>query len=394
MAKKNGNGGGTIRKKVITRDGKTYQYWEGRITAGYDPATRKQIQRSFSGATQAEVRRKMQAVLVSLDNGTYQAPNKITVEAWLSEWIKTYCEPRLKPLTIEAYLIESRNYIIPYIGSLQLQSVRGAHIQKLYNALIEKGLSTKTVKNVRGILSKSFSVAKKQGLIAINPVDAAEVPKGMRHEIKPLTISELPLFLEAISGHPLENFFAVCLFCGLREAEALGLSWQQVDFDNGTITICQQLQKSKLKGVPYHIEKSTKGGRDRTIMPPPEVFDYLRREQQKQRINKMRVGGLWSNPNDLVFTNEGGRYLTVDYVYKRFKAIAEAIGRSDLRVHDLRHTCATTAIAAGVNPKAVQQMLGHADISITLNIYTHTGEEMKQQAAERVSAFYKQLKEG
>lgn len=234
MAKKSAKGGGTIRQRS---DGR----WEARYTVGRDPGTGKQVQRSVYGATQKEVRQKLAQAVAALDNGTYQAPNKITVKEWMTEWLTTFCANKVKPLTYQSYEAIIKNHVTPAMGAVELQAVKGTHIQRLYNSMTAAGLSGKTVKNVGAILHKAFSVAVKQGIIQFNPCDAAELPKVERREIAPLTDEEIPLFLSAIDASPMRNAYALCLFAGLREGECLGLSWDQVDFEQGRITISQQL---------------------------------------------------------------------------------------------------------------------------------------------------------
>lgn len=381
-------GGGAIRKKTVTRSGKEYAYWEARITVGRDPGTGKQLQRSFTGKTQKEVRERLQAVAVEVSRGTYQAPSKITVSAWMEEWLTTFCANKVKPLTRQSYAAIIKNHIAPALGAVELQAVRGTQVQKLYNSMTRAGLSGKTVKNVSAVLHKAFSVALKQGIIAANPCDAAELPKVAHKEIRPLADDEIPLFLSAIDGSPMRNAYALCLFAGLREGECLGLSWNQVDFEKGRITVSQQLQREKVKGGRYYIAPSTKSGKPRTVEPPRIAFEYLRAERVKQMENRLKAGPMWSNPDDLVFTDETGGHYAIHTFYKRFKAIAASIGRPDARPHDLRHTAATVAIASGADVKSVQELLGHATASFTLNVYAHTSEQMMKDTAARVQSYY------
>ena len=123
----------------------------------------------------------------------------------------------------------------------------------------------------------------------------------------------------------------------------------------------QQLQRSKEK----YIQESTKGGRARVIEPPAIAFEYLRDEQERQFNNRVAAGDDWHNGWNLVFTNEIGGQIAIHTFCKRFKAIAESIGRPDLRPHDMCHTCATAAIANGADIKSVQDLLGHATASFT-----------------------------
>lgn len=377
---RNAQGGGTIRQRP---DGR----WEARYTVSRDPGTGKQIQRSVYGSTQKEVRQKLAQITAAIDKGVYQAPNKITVSTWMEEWLSTFCANKVKPLTLQSYQAITRNHIVPAIGAVELQAVRGAHIQRLYNSMTAAGLSGKTVKNVGAILHKALSVALKQGIIAANPCDAAELPKAGYREIRPLADDEIPRFLAAIDGSPMRNAFALCLFAGLREGECLGLSWGQVDFEKGKITISQQLQKSKANGE-YYIAPSTKSGKPRTIEPPPIAFQYLKAERVKQMENRLKAGPAWNNPDNLVFTDEAGSHYAIYTFYKRFKAIAASIGRPDARPHDLRHTAATVAIASGADIKSVQDLLGHATASFTLNVYAHTSEQMMKDTAARMQSYY------
>ena len=280
---KNAKGSGTIRQRP---DGR----WEARFTVGRDPGTGKQAQRSVYGSTQKEVRQKLAQITAAIDSGTYQARNKITVSSWFREWLDTFCANKVKPLTKESYEGIVKNHINPAIGAMELQTVKGRHIQKIYNTMTAAGLSGKTVKNVSAVLHKAFSVALKQGLIISNPCDGAELPKTVPHEIVPLTDDEIPKFLDAIADSPYKNAYALCLFAGLREGECMGLSWKQVDFQRGRISVNQQLQKGKAKGSGYYIMPSPKSSKPRTIEPPPVTFAYLQAERVKQMERRFAAG--------------------------------------------------------------------------------------------------------
>lgn len=385
MAKKNANNGGSIRQRP---DGR----WEARVTIGTNPATGKPVRKSLYGSTQKEVKQKMTALLSDLDKGTYQEPSKMTVAQWFDEWLTTFVEPTLKPMTVEGYQKIIKNHIKPYIGAMPLRTVRGTHVQTIFNTMLKNGNSPKTIKNVSAVLHKSFSVAIKQGLITQNPCDSTELPKQQRQEIKPLTDAEIPLFLSAIENEEFRNVFAVCLFAGLRRGEVLGLTWDCVDFKRGEIHITQQLQKHK--GVGYTLVPYTKSDKSRTVKPPLICFDYLKDEKVKQAQNKLKAGQAWGNKDNLVFTDALGNSRAFDTVYSHYKKVATAIGRPDSRLHDLRHTCATTAIACGADVKSVQSMLGHATASFTLNVYCHASEQMKQDTADRMQSYFDNIKVG
>lgn len=378
------NGEGSIRHR---KDGR----YEARITVGVDPQTGKLKRRSIYGRTQKEVRQQMTATLRDLDTGNYQEPDNIVLDAWLNEWLTTFCKNKVKPLTYQAYTGLIKNHITPAIGNMKLQDVKGIHIQRLYNQMSDEGFSAKTIKNVAIVLHRSFDVARKQMLISANPCDGAEPPKVKRKEISPLSDEDIPRFLAAIEDSYMRNAYAVCLFAGLREGECLGLSWKQVDFQLGKITVSQQLQQNKIKGCTYYISDTTKNGKSRTIKPPAIAFEYLMAEKQKQAQNMQQAGPLWNNPDDLVFTNELGKHRSFAAFYTNFKKIAASIGRPDARPHDLRHTAATVAIASGADIKSVQELMGHATSSFTLDVYAHASERMLSDTADRMQRYYDNL---
>ena len=138
------------------------------------PAPASPSGEAYTAILRRRFRREMTAILRELDRGTYQVPNKITVALWMTEWLSTFCEGKVKLLTFQGYQGIIKNHIVPAIGSLELQAVKGLHIQRLYNTMTRAGLSGKTVKNVSAMLHKAFSVALKQGIIAANPCDAAQ----------------------------------------------------------------------------------------------------------------------------------------------------------------------------------------------------------------------------
>ena len=163
--RKSAKGSGTIRKKTVTRNGKPYTYWEARITTGRDPGTGKQIQRSFTGKTQKEVREKMQAAAVEINQGTYTAPSKLTVGQWLDIWQRDYLGS-VKPKTVVNYSQNIKNHIKPAMGAIKLDALDAPTIQKLYNSL-SADHSPKTVKNIHGVLHKALQQAVKVGYLRL-----------------------------------------------------------------------------------------------------------------------------------------------------------------------------------------------------------------------------------
>ena len=189
---------------------------------GHDPGTRKQIQRSFSEKTQAEVRKKMQAAAVELDAGTYQEPARLTLGGWLDIWEAEYLGD-VKPFTMASYHTQITTHIKPALGVVKLQALKAPQIQKFYNSLQkgDKPLSAKTIKNIHGVLHKALQQAVEVGYIRFNPSDACKLPRVVKKDIKPLDDNQISAFLTAIKGHRYETLYTVTLFTGLREGEVL-----------------------------------------------------------------------------------------------------------------------------------------------------------------------------
>lgn len=384
MAKKSAAGSGTIRKKTITKNGKEYTYWEARYTCGYDPGTGKQIQRSITGKTQREVSQKLKAATLSIDQGTYTEPTKLTVGQWLDIWVSEYLGG-VKPRTVDNYKGVVNHRIKAGIGAVKLDSLSPHTVQSYYNSLTKDGLAPKTVKNIHGILHKALQQAVANGYIKTNPADSCILPRPVRRELQPLDENKISAFLQAIQDHPLRDLFTVTLFTGMREGEALGLMWDCVDMDKGTITIDKQLQLIRGSRGQYQIVP-TKNSKGRTISLAPSVVKILRGVKRKQLESRLKYGSCWADTG-FVFVDDLGNHLSASSVYKSFKRVMEEIGSPETRFHDLRHSYAVAAIRSGDDIKTVQENLGHATAAFTLDVYGHVTEKMKQESADRMERF-------
>ena len=384
------SGMGSIRKKTRTVKGKTYTYYEGRYTEGFDPGTGKQIQRSISGKTQKEVAQKLKAAIAALDAGTYIAPSKMTVGEWMDIWSKNYLGS-VKDSTVAAYNATIRTHIKPGLGAVRMDALNTHLVQSFYNGLREPtktrdAVSPKTVKNVHGILHKAMQQAVANNYIRFNPTNACILPRIEKKEIQPLDEAETKLFLDAVKGHRFEMLYTFVLFTGLREGEALGLTWDRVDFMRGTILVSRQLQKEKKAGGAFRLV-SLKNDRPRRITPAPWAMQLLRNRKLQQYEHREKAGAAWSNPMNLVFTNELGGNLIPQTVVRHFKEIVTSIGRPDARFHDLRHSYAVASLRSGDDIKTVQGNLGHATAAFTLDVYGHVTNQMQEASAYRMEAY-------
>lgn len=381
--KKSAKGTGTIRKKTVTRNGREYTYWEARVTTGRDPGTGKQIQRSFTGKTQKEVREKMQAAAVEINQGRYTAPSRLTVAQWLDIWQRDYLGG-LKPCTIRTYKTAVSSHILPALGAVKLVELHPHMIQSFLNGL---ELSPSSVRLIYQVFHRALEKALDLGYLSQNPSDRCELPRQEREEIHPLDDRQLSALLEAAEGTALEHLVTVALFTGMRQSEILGLTWDAVDFSTGVVNVNKQL--SRLEHRAAGLFGSPKSGKGRTITAAPLVLRALQSQKRRQAEMQLRAGPVWDNPHGLVFTNEAGAPLEQRSVDYQFRRIAAAAGLEGARFHDTRHTYAVNAIRAGDDIKTVQGNLGHATAAFTLDRYAHFTEAMQKDSADRMESFVK-----
>lgn len=386
MAKRAAQGAGTIRKKTVTRKGKEYTYWEARITVGRDPGTGKQIQRSFSGKTQKEVREKMQAAAVQVNTGTYLPPAKMTVGQWLDIWSAEYLGDR-KPATVVSYRNNINKHIKPALGAVNLVDLHPHTVQTFINGI--EGLSTGSIRLVYKVLHMALEKAVRLEYIPRNPSDNCALPKAEQKEIKPLDDAQTSAILAAAKDTYIEHLVTVALFTGLRVSELLGLTWDCIDMKKGTITINKQLTRLSKQYEDGDLFISPKNGRSRTITPATSVLNALKKQKHKQLELKIKAGAIWDNRFNLVFTRQDGSPITQRELRDHFMKVRSAAGLENMRFHDLRHTYAVNAIRSGDDIKTIQGNLGHATAAFTLDRYGHFTEQMKQDSANRMEAFIK-----
>lgn len=408
-------GTGTIYKKTVIRNGKQYEFWESQVTVGYHPGTGRQIRKAFTGKTQKEVREKMQAAAAEIQSGNYFEPAKMTIEEWANIWLDEYCGDK-KYATAKHYRAQCVTHIIPALGAVKLAKLTTPQVQKFYNELGKTGkttsrkdkktgktiitrspLSTKSIKNIHCILSKCLNTAVEVGYIRDNPAARAKLPKVERKEINPLTDEQVKAFLKLLEGNELEHLYKTILFTGLRESEAVGLTWDCVDFERGVLKINKQLQKRPLVDGGYTFA-SLKNDKTRMLTVPPFVIETLKARQTQQLQDRFNAGDLWQGfqsakeqKKSLVFTTKLGAPWNPKVIYLRYKKLAEQIDATESRVHDLRHTYAVLSLQNGDDVKTVQGNLGHATAAFTLDVYGHVSEKMKEDSAARMEAYIKSL---
>lgn len=285
--KRGASGGGTIRKRS---DGR----WEARYSAGFDPKTGKQKQKSIYGKTQKEVQQKLTKVLSEIYDGTYVEPSKVKLSAWLDEWLKAYTG-NLKPATKSAYEEHVRVHLKPFLGEVKLADLTSQKIQAVYNMLeTDKGLSAKSIKNINGVFHAAMEQARKLGYVKFNPLDAVILPRVEKKQVHAMEDSDMIAFLDAIKGHRYERILFVTVFTGMRQGEVLGLTWDCVDFENNTLLVNKQHNRTKGE-KEYHFS-TLKNERVRMLTVADAVMDVLREQKAWQDEMVEKLGGCVQQP--------------------------------------------------------------------------------------------------
>lgn len=255
-------------------------------------------------------------------------------------------------------------------------------VDKLLTERLDSGLSARSVQHILGCLRSALSQAGKRGIVPRNLASLVTPPRAAPHEIQPFTPDEAKAFLAAARGDRLEALYAVALALGLRRGEALGLTWNCLDLEGGQLTVRQALQRQK--GGLTLVEPKTPRSR-RTIAIPAFGVAQLKAHRARQVAEQLEAGPDWQD-RGFVFTTTIGTPLDPDNVTKYFQKLVKDAGLRRQRFHDLRHACATLLLAQGVSMRTTMEVLGHSQIAVTANLYSHVVPELKRDAADRMDA--------
>ena len=389
------------RKRAPNGQGTPSKRPDGRyrldVSLGRDPATGKLIRKTVYDTSEQGVIAKAQKLRVEFnESGVYVEPSKLTVGQWLDIWHKEYLG-NVKEGTSSSYEKDIRVHLKPNLGNIKLTILsQSPHtIQAVYNKLQrgtekKKALSAKSIHNLNGTLHSALEKAVALGYIPRNPAKSVTLPRVEKREMQAIQGEDVNRFLAAVKDCQYEHVYLMDMFTGLRQAEILGLTWDNVNLDSGTITVKQQLRKERKKGGAY-VFAPLKTDRTRTLTASLYVQTLLRKQRAKQAEWALQTGGAWDNAMNLVFTNELGAHLAAVTVYKKLKTIVSSLGLDGVRFHDLRHTFALISLQNGDDIKTLQQNMGHSTISTTLDVYGHVSEQMKKESAARMDAYIETL---
>ena len=332
------------------------------------------------GKTREDVRRKLSRALHAIDVGGFTDSRGITVGEFLDQWLADVVQPNVRPWTYKGYEVHVRLHLKPALGHIPLDKLAPLHVQQLLNAKKSAGLSAKSIRYIRGTLRTALNQAVRWELLSRNPASLVDGPRVAHYEIRPFTPEEARAFLAAMKGDRLEALYSVALTMGLRQGEALGLCWKEVDLEMGYLRVSQQLQR--FDGETRLVEPKTPRSR-RTLALPASIVRSLRQHRDRQLEERAQAGDKWAETG-LVFTTPTGKPIDATKISKDFHRHLDRAGLPQRRFHDLRHSCATLLLVQGVSPRVVMEVLGHSQISLTMNTYTHVLPELRRQAAVRM----------
>ncbi|MGG0727252.1 tyrosine-type recombinase/integrase [Bacillus paramycoides] len=346
------------------------------VDIGPDPETGKRRQKWFSGyKTKKEAEKDVAKKITELNEGTFLEPSKITLKEYLYEWLEIK-KMSIQKSTYDVYKSFINTHIVSSIGMVPLSKLNVMHIQKCYKNSLDNNSAKNTTLLAHRILKSALNLAVKQRIINQNPVALAEIPKSEKTSIQTWTEDEVKTFLLHSQDSRYHTGFVLAITTGMRLGEVLGLRWQDVDFDNHTVTINQTL------GHDNKIKTSTKtNSSKRTIPIPLEAIEELKKRKLQVNKDKLRIGSGYHDL-DLITCSNLGKVTTRSTFGRHFDKIIQNAEIKKIKFHDIRHTHATLLLKQGVHPKVVSERLGHTDISLTLRVYSHVLPNMQEDAVK------------
>ncbi|HLM78157.1 MAG TPA: site-specific integrase [Rubrobacteraceae bacterium] len=366
---KRGNGEGTITRR---KNGS----WAAQYVV-YTAEGRKR--KTLYGKTRQEVATKLANALSDREGGLLFDAGSLTVGEYLDRWLTDSVKDTVRLTTYQGYERICRLHIKPTLGRVRLKDLTVVHVRSLYKERLKAGLAPRMVQLIHATLHKALKQAVMDSLIPRNVTEAVKAPRPEKTEIRPLSPEQARTLLEAVRGDKLEALYMLAITTGMRQGELLGLKWEDVDLEAGTLQVRRTLSTRVGRGFSFSPPKTAKGRR--SIKLPEVAKSSLRRHRKGQLEERMKLAELWED-NGLVFATRVGTPVgRHELVTRSFKPLLSKADLPGIRFHDLRHTCATLLLGKGVHAKFVQELLGHATISITLDTYSHVLPGMGDAAA-------------
>ncbi len=417
--RRRGRGEGSIVQRA---DGR----WMGRVNLGWQNGKRRY--KTIYAKTRRLAAESMTRALRAAQDGTLRTDERQTVAQFLTSWLQDVARARVRSRTFDTYEAAVHRHIVPHLGQQSLAKLTPQHAQTWLADLEAQGVPVGRRRYARAVLRAALNTAMRWGLVRQNVATLVDAPRVDTREIRPMTPEEAKRLLAAAEGHVLQGFVAVALGCGLRLGEALGLKWGDIDLDAGTLRVCRALQRCggdagkrrpllaerrrllralkaaapgtfqadrdrltavraelcELKTSVQLVEPKSVRSR-RSIALPAITIAALRSHRKRQLETRLAVGAAWQEQG-FVFTTPIGTPADPHNLHKLFKTLLAGAELPPMRIHDLRHSCASLLLAQGVDPRTIMETLGHSQISLTLNTYAHVLPSLRHEAAAKMNA--------
>ena len=370
--KQRGHGEGSIYQRANGQ-------WCATITIGYNNDGKRK-RRTVFGDSKQEVQDKLRGLANNASHLHGIDAQRVKVGDYMDRWLKDAAKLRVRPTTYANYERVIKNHIKPCIGGIPLAKLTALNIHGMYSWLSQQGKSAETIRLTHAVLHRALKQAVRWRLIPYNMAAEVDRPKVVKVDIKPLTAAQVVKLLKAAEKDRFEALYVLAVSAGMRLGELFGLQWVDVDLPGRAIMVQHSLQE--LNGQMTLAEPKTSRGRRRIDLPQMAVDALIRHKA------RMLAEGLASCK--WVFCNRaGGTLRRTHFHFLEFKPMLKLAKLPDIRFHDLRHTSATLLLSQGIHPKVVQERLGHSQISVTLDTYSHVLPTMQLEAANALNELLK-----
>ncbi len=365
---KRANGEGTIGQR---KDGR----WCARVLVNGEL-------RSFYGQSQQDVSDKLLTARNANRSGAPLPREVQKVGPFLTEWLAS-AKATVRPTTYRSYSDLVTGHLEPELGKTVLARLTPQQVQAMLARKSAAGLSPRRVQYIRAVLRIALGQALKFGLVARNVATLTDAPRQVRHEIQPLSLENARKLISAADGERLGPLYVLAITTGLRQGECLGLTWDCVDLDGGTVRVVRAL--ARYDGA-YHLDEPKTERSRRTLTLPKAAVVALRAHRARQNEERLRMGQHWQDKWGLVFTTTSGAPLMGTYCTHELHSFLVDHSLPEVRFHDLRHSAASLLLAQGVPLRSIMEQLGHTSIGLTANLYTHLAPAMLHENANRMDA--------
>jgi len=375
----------TSGEDSIYRDG---DRWRGAVSLGYDEHG-KRVRKKVSGRTRAEVTNKLRKLHQQVDSGVVP-DDKLTVHAFLDRWMTVNLSGTVAESTEDGYVDTVRLHLIPALGRKRLAKLTVADLDRLWKAKRDAGYSSNSVRIMRTVLRRALGQAVREGIVSRNVASLSTAPRIRAREGRTLTMDQARQLLDAAAGYRFEAAVVLALAYGMRRGEVLGLHWPALDWSAGTLRVTHSVRRVKERDESSGrrtrvVVTELKTPKSRRILAlTPELVARFRQHRVRQAEAQMAAGALWQDYG-LIFASEVGTPMDPDNFSHSFARLCQRAGLGHWHPHELRHSGASLMLAQGTPLHVVSEVLGHASIAITKDVYGHLLEGDKRAAAESMS---------